>query len=264
MSTPTHGDGTTPNQPSGDAGTNLGGQYGAGQQYGQQPAYGESYGQTSQYGQASQYGQSAYSGQQSYGQQAYGQQPYGQQMPQYGQGQYAPAPQSSVPFASYGARVGAYLLDGFLSFLPMLLLGGLGLWMAFKDAHEVPSNDPYSTDGSTTTLEGINGAGFAVLALGFLLSLVFQLWNRGARQGKTGQSLGKKITNIQVVDERTGQPAGTGAGLGRFGIEFVFGIVNSFVGVLSLIDLLWPLWDDKKQALHDKVVHTVVVGKPRV
>ena len=29
--------------------------------------------------------------------------------------------------------------------------------------------------------------------------------------------------------------------------------------VLTLIDYLWPLWDDKRQALHDKVAKTQVV-----
>mgnify|MGYP007004610219 CR=1 FL=1 len=26
-----------------------------------------------------------------------------------------------------------------------------------------------------------------------------------------------------------------------------------------IVDLLWPLWDDTKQPLHDKIVHTIVV-----
>ena len=35
----------------------------------------------------------------------------------------------------------------------------------------------------------------------------------------------------------------------------------SLFSVLNLLDVLWPLWDDKKQALHDKIVATnVVVG----
>ena len=32
--------------------------------------------------------------------------------------------------------------------------------------------------------------------------------------------------------------------------------------IVFLLDYLWPLWDDKRQALHDKVAATqVVVGK---
>jgi uncharacterized RDD family membrane protein YckC len=33
-------------------------------------------------------------------------------------------------------------------------------------------------------------------------------------------------------------------------------------GLLSLLDYLWPLWDSKRQALHDKIADTqVVVGR---
>ena len=30
-------------------------------------------------------------------------------------------------------------------------------------------------------------------------------------------------------------------------------------GIFSLLNVLWPLWDDKNQALHDKVAKTNVV-----
>ncbi len=42
---------------------------------------------------------------------------------------------------------------------------------------------------------------------------------------------------------------------GRYAISIVFGI---FV-IPALLDYLWPLWDEKKQSLHDKVVGSVVV-----
>jgi uncharacterized RDD family membrane protein YckC len=34
-------------------------------------------------------------------------------------------------------------------------------------------------------------------------------------------------------------------------------------GLLGLLNDLWPLWDDKKQALHDKVAATNVVIGPQ-
>ena len=38
--------------------------------------------------------------------------------------------------------------------------------------------------------------------------------------------------------------------------------IGSLFGFLSLLDYLWPLWDSKRQALHDKLADTqVVVGK---
>jgi uncharacterized RDD family membrane protein YckC len=40
----------------------------------------------------------------------------------------------------------------------------------------------------------------------------------------------------------------------------VVGVLGS---LFSLLDDLWPLWDDKKQAIHDKVAATNVVVGPQ-
>ena len=37
----------------------------------------------------------------------------------------------------------------------------------------------------------------------------------------------------------------------------------SLLSVANLLDVLWPLWDGKKQAIHDKVVGTNVVVGPQ-
>jgi uncharacterized RDD family membrane protein YckC len=55
----------------------------------------------------------------------------------------------------------------------------------------------------------------------------------------------------------------------RFGIYNGLGLlgavplVGSLFGLLGLLNNLWPLWDDKKQALHDKVAATNVVVGPQ-
>jgi uncharacterized RDD family membrane protein YckC len=36
-------------------------------------------------------------------------------------------------------------------------------------------------------------------------------------------------------------------------------VAGWFLSPLWIVDLLWPLWDSKRQTLHDKVVDTVVV-----
>ncbi len=40
-------------------------------------------------------------------------------------------------------------------------------------------------------------------------------------------------------------------------------VLGSLLGLYPLLDVLWPLWDDKKQALHDKVAKTNVVRHQR-
>ena len=44
----------------------------------------------------------------------------------------------------------------------------------------------------------------------------------------------------------------------------LFGLLYALtLGILFLLDNLWPLWDDDNQTLHDKVVGTYVVYIPR-
>jgi uncharacterized RDD family membrane protein YckC len=87
-------------------------------------------------------------------------------------------------------------------------------------------------------------------------------WFLMAREGeKNGMTLGKQVVGQRVVKE-DGTPVDIGfAVLREFVVRFLLiGLVGGFVGgIPGLLDLLWPLWDDKNQTLHDKVVKSYVV-----
>lgn len=70
--------------------------------------------------------------------------------------------------------------------------------------------------------------------------------------GRDGQSPGKKVIGIKVVDANTGQTIGGGRGVIR-------GIAHIVDGLICYIGYLFPLWDKKKQTLADKIIGTVVV-----
>ena len=57
-----------------------------------------------------------------------------------------------------------------------------------------------------------------------------------------------------MVDDHGGS-IGYGRSFGRYAITFLFAIFILPV----LLDYLWPLWDPKNQALHDKVAGSFVV-----
>ena len=69
-----------------------------------------------------------------------------------------------------------------------------------------------------------------------------------------GQTPGKRALGIRVATDESGRSIGYGRAFGRYAITFVFGIFILPV----VLDYLWPLWDSKNQALHDKVVGSVV------
>ncbi len=208
-----------------------------------------------------------------YGQQpppgAYGQQPadpYGQQPPApYGQQPYAPnsgfptAPANpygavGMPkeaYASWGQRVGAFLLD-YVLILPFAIVGSILIGVG-------AAGTASSYDQATGTYS--SGAGVSLLAvLGYLIyavgALAVSIWNRWYTAGKTGQSWGKRVMGLKLVREADGQPIGPG-------MAFVRDLAHVVDGI-CYIGYLFPLWDAKRQTLSDKIISTVVYpGAPK-
>ena len=141
------------------------------------------------------------------------------------------------PLASWGSRVVAYIIDwlfGLLLFVPGGVLVGIG-----AVAH-----------GATQVILVTVGA---VL---LLVAAVVQIWQTAWRQGARGQSWGKVVTGLRTVDLQTMQPIGGPRGLLRWLIDALLGSV----GVLWLLNYLWPLWDERNQTWSDKLVGSVVLS----
>ena len=83
-----------------------------------------------------------------------------------------------------------------------------------------------------------------------------------AREGPhNGQSWGKQILGITVIRDNGEQIELGFAFLREFVVKnLLFGFVGGFfAGIPTLVDYLWPLWDDENRCLHDMVVSTHVV-----
>lgn len=80
----------------------------------------------------------------------------------------------------------------------------------------------------------------------------------GLQHGKWGQSIGKRVLCLRVVRADDSGPIEYGAAFGRVGFTYAFSVITFGLG--GLIDAIWVLFDERKQALHDKVVKTVVVN----
>jgi uncharacterized RDD family membrane protein YckC len=76
---------------------------------------------------------------------------------------------------------------------------------------------------------------------------------------------GKMVLGLQVRLRSRPGPLPWGTVLLRWFSQFGYGLLSviPFVGYVSsvywLLDYLWPLWDGKRQALHDKAAATNVV-----
>ena len=93
---------------------------------------------------------------------------------------------------------------------------------------------------------------FVIYFLILLASIGWTIYNRWYQGGTTGQSLGKKVLNLRLVSEETGQPIG-------MLMAFVRDICHIIDAVICYVGFLFPLWDAKRQTIADKIVKTVVI-----
>ncbi len=147
--------------------------------------------------------------------------------PQAVQGGYAGAPVAPqfVQSASVGPRILAWLIDLIVAAVPagiLLLVGGV-------------SDE--------------------VLTIGYIGLMLIFLGNQVVLQGLTGQTLGKKVMGLIVVDEVTGEPLGLLKAIGRFLIPTA---LNFACGLYWLLDYAWPLFDGRNQRLTDKMMKLTV------
>ncbi len=84
-----------------------------------------------------------------------------------------------------------------------------------------------------------------------------------------GQTIGNRLVDTYVRDATTGQVLTSQQVLRRWGFVAVyslFGITGSMVGTsivgaIGLVDCLYPLFNARKQTLHDKFAGTIVLRK---
>jgi uncharacterized RDD family membrane protein YckC len=158
------------------------------------------------------------------------------------------------PVAGFGQRALGLIVDMLLTLIGLVPMV-IGFIVLLTAAPSVVVDETGST--VTTGGDGTSAAiGGLLIALGGLLMLAITLWNRVFRMGRTGQSVGKSVVGLRLVDDKTGQPIGAGMCFLR---EIVLGLVNQ----VFYLGYLWMLWDTDRQTLGDKAVHSTVVVLPK-
>ncbi|HLM65413.1 MAG TPA: RDD family protein [Acidimicrobiales bacterium] len=171
-----------------------------------------------------------------------------------GYGYGAPRSGYNLPKAGWWSRLAALLIDGViigLFSIPAVIAINAGPTeietCSVDESGDIQFGEPDNaicevpTNG-TIALTIVLGVAGAIAGIAYFAIM----------DGKRGATLGKQALGIRVADVTTGQPIGTGRGVGRW-----------FARILSAIPCylgyLWPLWDQQKQAFHDKIVSSVVV-----
>lgn len=168
------------------------------------------------------------------------------------QGGYPPPPppqyEQTPPYATWGIRLGGYLID-FVIFAVVLVI----LALVFRHSH--------SLDVHLMAKKGARRRSFS--AVPFLITAVLYVAYGTILCGSArGQTVGMMAVGVRAVRDQTFEVLGYGRALGRALVEGVFRLLSLFtvfLGLIWLLDMLFPLWDSKRQTLHDKVAGSVVL-----
>ena len=161
---------------------------------------------------------------------------------------------NSSELASRWARLGAAFLDGLIVsiivFPAIFLIGFFSLSSDLQGLERLSSS--FQLTSTSIFWQVIN------LFIGILSYIAIN----GYFLVKSGQSIGKKILNIQIVDYTTNQllPPSKVLGMRYALIQALYNI--PVVGSLfAFIDMLF-IFGNEKRCLHDSIAHSKVIKKP--
>jgi uncharacterized RDD family membrane protein YckC len=204
-------------------------------------------------------------------------QPYPQQPPVYGasyQGNYPAYPgypaqpvyqgsqyrQAGDPtLAEWWQRLLARLVDGIVL---VMLLSPLYVIIFVRFFHKIqaliPANGGPVPPQRVLHIEGQYLGSFLLVAVAAAVIAFVYDW---LQHGLWGQTLGKRALGIVVVTADGRRKVSGGQAAGRAAVYALPPGIPFVGGLFGLLNELWLLWDPRRQCLHDKAAHTVVIKK---
>lgn len=177
-----------------------------------------------------------------------------------------PATADGVPLAGWWWRAAAFLVDYFLLYAVTQLIAALtplgeGISRA-SNAYQAYLVEVLTTGGDLDFAYAIGLLNTPELVILNLVSMALFIVYSGLMLRSRGATLGKLLFRMRVVpvdNGRSGPGLATKAAWLRPVANQLFGII----WLVSLVNYLFPLWDRRRQTLHDKVAATQVIREPR-
>lgn len=160
-------------------------------------------------------------------------------------------------YAGFWIRFGAWVIDSIIVGIPLLILSNV-IFALFVNSMEIPEElliDPASIETlSDAEILSIIGpmmvAFFGTMAVCLLFSLFYYALLHSSKWQAT---IGKKLLGLMVTD-KNGNRLSFWRSLGRY-------VVSSLLSGILLIGFILAAFTEKKQALHDLIVGSLVVKK---
>jgi uncharacterized RDD family membrane protein YckC len=150
--------------------------------------------------------------------------------------------------ASWGIRVGGYLIDAVI-----FLAVGAVLLVLFRHSHAWQLHLMARRGARRRSISSL-----PILITGVLWVLYGTFLIGSAR----GQTVGMMAVGVRAVRDESRGVLGYGRAFGRALVEGVFRLMELLfflLGLVWVLDMLFPLWDARRQTLHDKVAGSVVL-----
>jgi uncharacterized RDD family membrane protein YckC len=158
-------------------------------------------------------------------------------------------------YATWANRAIGYIIDQLLVGIAVVVLGIIAS-LLFGSMIGLGSLGSMGSDGLGTFVGGLGGSFCCfLLVLIPVASLGVGIYNRVYLVSKRGYSIGQGVMKIKIIDAQ-GNKLTTGTAFIRLLAQVGLGIIP----LVSFLDLLWPLWDDQRQTLHDKAVGSFAVN----
>lgn len=162
--------------------------------------------------------------------------------------------------ASWGRRLAAWLIDSLITSVVGIAASIWILIPVWRSAIDlVDAVDPVTGElppgaSFTTYFDGF----WTQVLLAFAISLAVTLAYHLIFLRWWSSTPGKRLLNLRVRRWEAEGSLTWPTVLKRAGMQYgVFALLS--IVYVHLLDGLWPLWDERRQALHDKVASTVVV-----
>ena len=169
-----------------------------------------------------------------------------------------------VPLAGYGARAAAYAMDAVLINILAMILGGYFLYRAVEPML-LPLDAAMRAGDAAAINATANLMDVRQLGIYTVIKLVIALTYQLIFLTRWSATPGKLLVGISV--RRVDRPGVLGWDAASRRAAFLVGVdaltnlplVSLPALVVKVVDLAWPLSDQRRQAWHDKVADTVVV-----
>jgi uncharacterized RDD family membrane protein YckC len=161
-----------------------------------------------------------------------------------------PTQLGAAPYATWGIRVGGYLIDTVIFAVVLIVL-----LVVFRHSNTLEVH-LMARRGTTQQKRHISALPFVITAV------LYVAYGTVLCGSKRGQTVGMMAVGLRAVRDGSFEVLGYGRALVRAVVEGVLRLIELLfilLGVIWLLDMLFPLWDAKRQTLHDKVAGSVVV-----